>query len=374
MDSARLWSTLRIEFCGDQEGVNVAQGRILRRAGLAVSLGIAALLLSGCSIDNEVLRFGWPSGITPEATRMRELWTWSVVAALVMGVLVWGLVFWAVIFHRKKKDSPEFPRQTAYNVPLELGYTAVPFVIIAVLFYFTVIVQNHVLDKTDNPDVVVDVTAFQWNWKFGYRSIEFGDGSAKYNGIDVEAEEAAKTEGSTVNEHGEEVPGPIHGNSTEDLSYLHYDKIETVGSSQEIPILVLPTGKRIQFELASSDVIHAFWVPEFLFKRDVLPNPKENHSDNIFQISEIEKEGAFVGRCAEMCGTFHAMMNFEVRAVSPEDFAKYIELRKGDAEGKGGLTTAEALQAIGQSPVATSTTPFNTDREYRQATVATAGN
>ena len=99
----------------------MAQGRILRRAGLAVSLGIAALLLSGCSIDNEVLRFGWPSGITPEATRMRELWTWSVVAALVMGVLVWGLIFWAVIFHRKKKDSPEFPRQTAYNVPLELG-------------------------------------------------------------------------------------------------------------------------------------------------------------------------------------------------------------------------------------------------------------
>ncbi len=82
---------------------------------------------------------------------MRELWTWSVIAALVMGVLVWGLTFWAVIFHRKKKDSPEFPRQTAYNVPLELAYTAVPFVIIAVLFYFTVIVQNHVLEKEDNP-------------------------------------------------------------------------------------------------------------------------------------------------------------------------------------------------------------------------------
>ncbi|MCJ0903806.1 cytochrome c oxidase subunit II [Rhodococcus sp. ARC_M6] len=354
--------------------MNVAQGRILRRAGLAVTLGIAALLLSGCSIDNEVLRFGWPSGITPEAKSMRELWTWSVVAALVMGVLVWGLVFWAVIFHRKKKDSPEFPRQTAYNVPLELGYTAVPFVIIAVLFYFTIIVQNKVLERTENPDVVVDVTAFQWNWKFGYRSIELGDGTAKYNGIDAEAEEAAKLDGSTIDEHGKVIPGPIHGDSVQDLSYLHYDKIETVGSSSEIPILVLPTGKRIQFELASSDVIHAFWVPEFLFKRDVMPNPKQNHSDNIFQISEIEKEGAFVGRCAEMCGTFHAMMNFEVRAVSPADFAKYIELRKGDAEGNGGLSTAEALSAIGQSPVATSTTPFNTDREYRQATVATAGN
>ena len=67
---------------------------------------------------------------------------------------------------------------------------------------------------------------------------------------------------------------------------------------------MLPTGKRIEFVLASSDVIHSFWVPEFLFKRDVNPNPKENHSDNVFQISDIEQEGAFVGRCAEMCGTY----------------------------------------------------------------------
>ena len=67
------------------------------------------------------------------------------------------------------------------------------------------------------------------------------DGSAKYNGIDVEAEEAAEGRAAPLsNDHGEEVPGPIHGNSTEDLCYLHYDKIETVGSSQEIPVLVLP--------------------------------------------------------------------------------------------------------------------------------------
>ncbi|MBC2638595.1 MULTISPECIES: cytochrome c oxidase subunit II [unclassified Rhodococcus (in: high G+C Gram-positive bacteria)] len=345
--------------------MNVAQGRILRRAGLAVSLGIAALLLSGCSIDNEVLRFGWPSGVTPQAHRMRELWTWSVIAALVMGVLVWGLTFWAVIFHRKKKDSPEFPRQTAYNVPLELAYTAVPFVIIAVLFYFTVIVQNHVLEKEDNPNVVVDVTAYQWNWKFGYRSIDLGEGGGMYDGVDQEAQAAVASAPASEGEHA--LPGPIHGKTPQDLSYLHYDKIETVGSSNEIPILVLPTGKRIQFELASADVIHAFWVPEFLFKRDVNPNPKENHSDNVFQISEIEKEGAFVGRCAEMCGTFHAMMNFEVRAVSPDKFAQYIELRKPASEGGRDLTTAEALQAIGESPVATSTSPFTTDRGYKQA-------
>lgn len=346
---------------------NRPPSRILRRAGLAVSLGITALLVSGCSIDNVWLRFGWPSGITPQATRMRELWTWSVVAALAMGVLVWGLTFWTVAFHRKKADSPEFPRQTGYNVPLELTYTAIPFVIIAVLFYFTVVVQNYVHEKVDNPDVTVDVTAFQWNWKFGYRNVDFKDGY-RFDGIDTSREALNQEQLEGYEERtkdGHPQPGPVHGKPENDiLSYLHYDKVETIGSSSEIPVLVLPTGKVIEFQLAAADVIHAFWVPEFLFKRDVMPNPKENHSDNVFQITKIEKEGAFVGRCAEMCGTFHSMMNFEVRAVTPEKFTKYLDARQA------GKTNAEALESIGESPVATSTAPFNTRRDTKSAASA----
>nr|NIL79693.1 cytochrome c oxidase subunit 2 [Rhodococcus kroppenstedtii] len=334
--------------------------RRTRRVGLVASLSLAAVMLSGCGIDNAVLRFGWPSGVTPQADRMRELWTWSVIAALIMGVIVWGLTFWTVAFHRKKKDSPDFPRQTAYNVPLELFYTAVPFVIIAVLFYFTVVVQNYVHEKQDNPDVVVDVTAFQWNWKFGYRTVDLKDGRPLYDGTDTEREAAAEAAGTPA----EEGEGQVHGREKSDQSYLNYNEVETVGTSNEIPVLVLPTGKRIEFEIASSDVIHSFWVPEFLFKRDVLPNPKENHSDNVFQISEIDREGAFVGRCAEMCGSYHAMMNFEVRAVSPEAFENYMDARRD------GQTNAQALESIGQAPRATSTSPFNTDRTVKSATVA----
>ncbi|MEE2062350.1 aa3-type cytochrome oxidase subunit II [Rhodococcus artemisiae] len=348
--------------------MNVAQGRILRRFGLAASLGIAALVLTGCSSE-EVLRFGWPEGVTPQAERMRELWTWSVLAALVMGILVWALIFWTIFFHRKKKNSPEFPRQTAYNVPLELLYTAAPFVAVCVLFYFTVVVQNYVLEKEENPNVVVDVTGFQWNWKFGYRTVDMG--GSVYDGADQEAEEATASEPFDPESAGHDAePGPIHGAGVSDLSYLNYDKIETVGTTEEIPVLVLPTGNRIEFNLASSDVIHAFWVPEFLFKRDVNPNPLNNNSDPVFQISEIEREGAFVGRCAEMCGTYHAMMNFEVRAVSPEKFTEYIELRKPVEDGGEGLTNAQALEAIGESPVAITTHPFKTDRTDRSASVA----
>jgi cytochrome c oxidase subunit 2 len=90
--------------------------------------------------------------------------------------------------------------------------------------------------------VVVDVTAYQWNWKFGYRTVDAGDGSAPYNGIDEVAQAAVQPEEHAAAEGDEhESAGPIHGLPTEDLSYLNYNKIETLGSSEEIPVLVLPT-------------------------------------------------------------------------------------------------------------------------------------
>ena len=104
---------------------------------------------------------------------------------------------------------------------------------------------------------------------------------------------------------------------------------------------MLPKGKRIEFQIASADVIHGFWVPEFLFKRDVMPDPKANNSDNVFQITEIQETGAFVGRCTEMCGTYHSMMNFEVRVVEPNVFKAYLQYRIDHPNG----TNADALGA-----------------------------
>lgn len=341
--------------------------RTLKRTGLVVLLGVGALLLSGCGDARTAMRFGWPAGVTPEARDMGDLWTWSVIAALVMGLIVWGLIFWAITFHRHKpgKGDDEFPRQTAYNVPLELTYTAVPFVIIAVLFYFTIIVQNTVESKTDNPAVVADITAFQWNWKFGYSKVVFGDGTV-YDGFERNGSPFELQPPKEAAEEGEEpLPGPAGGRDDDIRNYLKFNQIETVGSSSEIPVLVLPTDRRIEFNLAAADVVHSFWVPEFLFKRDVMPFPKQNHTDPIFQVSEIERTGAFVGRCAEMCGTYHSMMNFEVRAVTPAKFESYIRYRQANPQA----TNAQALQAICEVPQSVTTVPFDT----RRATNGTVG-
>jgi cytochrome c oxidase subunit 2 len=318
-------------------------------------LGGAAVLLSGCSWS-EAIGLGWPEGITPEAHSNRDLWVGSLIAAFVVGVIVWGLIFWSSAFHRHKKGDTELPRQFGYNMPLELVLTVTPFLIISVLFYFTVVVQEKMLHLASDPEVVVDITSFQWNWKFGYQKVDFKDGTLHYDGADParKATMVSKPEGKDA--HGEELVGPVRGLNREDRTYLNFDKVETVGTSTEIPVLVLPAGKRIEFQMASADVIHAFWVPEFLFKRDVMPNPEANHSVNKFQVSEINQTGAFVGRCAEMCGTYHSMMNFEVRVVQPNDFKAYLQQRIA------GKTNAQALLAIAQSPVAVTTHPFDTRR------------
>ena len=124
------------------------------------------------------------------------------------------------------------------------------------LFYFTVVVQEKMLHKDPNPDVVVDVTAFQWNWKFGYQKIDFADGTLNYDGVDPQRKAAMVSKPRGRDEHGEEIVGPITGLNPEDRTYLNFDKVETARHQHRDPDPGAATGKRIEFQIASADVIH----------------------------------------------------------------------------------------------------------------------
>ena len=339
-----------------------------RKAGVAGALLLGSLTLTGCDVAPpeglaNILDMGWPDPVTPEGTQMYNFWVWVWLAAWIVGFIMWGLFIMAIVRWnhkaRMKKGDGEFPKQLQYNVPLELGLTALPIIIVMVLFFFTVQAQTRTTALDKDPKVTVDVTGYQWNWKFGYAEVDVeltADGKT-YDGLDSERQAAAeKTKYDPQDMHN---ANPIHGTSMGDQSYLNFNKIETIGSTEEIPVLVLPTETAIEFRLASGDVNHAFWVPEFLFKRDVYAHPEANQQQRNFQIEKIEKEGAFVGRCAEMCGTYHSMMNFEVRAVSPDKFEKYIEYRREHPEAPN----SEALRSIGEEPYATTTHPFVTQRD-----------
>ena len=268
-------------------------------------------LLSGCSVDSVGSAFGgfgWPEhGISLQAHKMYDLWIASTIAALVVGFFVWGLIFWCIIRYRKRGDA--LPVQTRFNMPLEVLYTVTPVLIVAVLFYYTAIVQTDVDKLSAKPDMTVEVVGFKWNWQFNYR-------------------DAPGAEAKTV--------------------------ASTLGSTDVIPLLVLPTGKKIRFEETSRDVIHSFWVPEMLFKRDVFPGNVRNS----FEVT-LDREGRYVGRCAELCGTYHAFMQFELVVVSPEKFDQFL------AAKEAGGSTQDAMGAIGftgDERFAVTTQPFDTRR------------
>lgn len=296
----------------------MGRGRSGRVARMSAGAVLLMLSLGACSTSQweDAFGFGWPKGITTQSHQVRDLWTWSVVAALVVGVLVWGLIFWASILYRRR--DAELPRQTKYNLPIEALYTVVPFLIVAVLFYYTAVTQSFVTDLKPKADTTVEVTAFKWNWQFQYPERQ-----------DPRSQQA----------------------------------VYTVGTTTEIPIVVVPVDQNVRFVVNSNDVIHSFWVPDTLFKRDVFPAATKNQN-NQFQLRP-EVTGAYKGRCAELCGTYHSRMNFEMRVVSVSDYQRYLSALASFGNDDTDRQ-AKALTAIGQAPEAVTTHPFITDREVRE--------
>jgi cytochrome c oxidase subunit 2 len=272
-----------------------APGRRRRTARLAAVLLPASVLAAGCDVRDayeQAFAVGFPEPVSDQGQRIYDLWLGSAAAAAVVGVFVWLLMLWSGFRYRKKSD--QLPRQVRYNLPIEVLYTVVPFVIIAVLFYYTTIAQNFVneLKPEDDPDTVnIGVVGFQWNWTFNY--------------VD--------------------------------------DQVSVTGLPTTPAVMYLPTGRTIRFTETSPDVIHSFWVPRFLFKRDAIPG-----RENTFEVT-LNKEGEYIGRCAEYCGEKHAAMQFYVRVVSPQEYDDYIAGLKanpanqmGSGIGTGALTGAEA--------------------------------
>ncbi len=350
------------------------RSRWARGSRLALLTGSLAVLLTGCSAKDweRNLRFGWPTGVTKQAESMRVLWTWSGVAALTVGAGVWGLIFWSCIRYRRRGD--ELPRQTKYNLLLEIVYSIIPFVIIAGLFYRTVVVEDRVNTLSKTPDVLVKVDAFKWNWQFEYLGVKEGADATTLTAQTYPGRENLADAGKFQAQ-----PGCVEASSNASYScgvpeLLKVDEsknplyLNTVGSDNEIPVLVIPIGEKVRFVEHSEDVIHSFWVPEFLFKRDVIPFGTSSTSrDNQFEITPTST-GSFVGRCAELCGTYHSQMNFEVRVVDPSVFQSYLAALKQigpDDPARQAKALTEANVPGG--PYATTTHPFKTDRTDNSA-------
>jgi cytochrome c oxidase subunit II len=257
-------------------------------------LGLA-IVTTGCQ-SNAFTREGLPVPVTKQGEVILSMWQGSWIAAWSVGIVVWGGILWAIIFHRKRGDH--LPRQVRYNLPIEILYTVLPFIMVGVLFFFTARDENFIGTNPSQPDVKIHVIGSQWTWQFVYPQF-------------------STRAGQPVTEAGEMWrPGlPV----------------------TQLPQLVIPTGETVQFNLTSVDVVHAFWIVPFEFKRDVIPGYA-----NRFTVTPTRTgcpargPCVFTGRCSELCGVFHSRMLFRVRIVTPAQFRRWIHARQAQQIASGG--------------------------------------
>ena len=133
------------------------------------ALVAAVLVLSGCSPvdDHDVKRLALPVAGSDRTDPMWDLWLGAWIAVLVVFVLVFGGMVYAMVRYRRRSDD-EVPPQVRYNLPIEALYTIAPIIVVAVFFFHTVVSQNDMLEKVENPDHTITVVGSKWQWGFNY--------------------------------------------------------------------------------------------------------------------------------------------------------------------------------------------------------------
>lgn len=266
-----------------------------RWKGLATGLVIGApLVLGGC---NFYPSYGASRGATTQGQDTFKLYSGMMTTGIIIGGFVSLLILFTVVRYRRNSDA--MPKQVHENIPLEIVYTGIPVLVVAVLFLFTVLTENNVdatvannarITTTGTPVLQVKITAFQWGWRFDYPN----------NNVSVS--------GDVTNG-----PGGLG------------------------PQMVLPVNETVQILLVSNDVIHGFYVRDFNFSRYALPGV-----DNRFDLNII-KPGLYPGQCTQICGLYHSEMLFSVKGVTPSQFQTWTagQVAAGHTLGRNPLPSTD---------------------------------
>ena len=254
--------------------------------GAVLILGVIAMLVLGFDpvrvSQGVASSFFPPRAVTDRGEHIRQLYDLVFGIAVVIFFVVEGLIIWTVVRYRRKPGDDELPPQTHGNAIAEVVWTVVPTLIVAILFVASWLTLNTVDATSAQPQMKVRATAAQFLWSFEYLP----------NDYDPVTNKDAKPLLSIT-----EPEGPDGG-------------------------LTLPVGRSIHLYLQSPDVIHAFYVPQFLFKRDVVPGRTNSFE---FTLKDEDVGGTFHGQCAELCGEGHNKMHFDVHALTGADFDTWLQ-------------------------------------------------
>lgn len=228
-----------------------------------------------------------PNAATTQAEDTRGLYDVVFALAVAIFIAVEGLIVWSILRYRRKPGDDELPPQTHGNNVVEVIWTLIPTVIVLFLFGISFQTLNTVDAVSSNPDIRIHAIASQFVWKF-----EYLDGSGN-----VVATQTVPEYGTSSDCQTPSLTNPACGG------------------------MALPVGEKVQVTLDSPDVIHAWYVPRFLFKRDVVPG---QHNTFEFTIDPADAGQTFGGQCAELCGIGHHTMLFTVIGLSPTDYNTWL--------------------------------------------------
>lgn len=238
--------------------------RWIRRVSLPAL--VLAPLLAGCNFDTLQSTMD-PAG--PIAQAQDDLFRWSMLLTYLVLAGTFGALIYSLVKYRQRRANDALPPQSHGKASVELVLMIVPIIIVILVAVpavrSTLITQKRAVISPS--DVVVNVTGYQWWWRFEYPDLGF----------------------TTANE-------------------LH-----------------IPVGKRVVLNLDSADVLHSFWVPRLAGKVDLIPNQR---NELWFSADEV---GEYHGQCAELCLGAHAYMRFRVIVDTQDDYdawvAKFTDLQ-----------------------------------------------
>lgn len=264
----------------------------MRRHSRRFVLLLTVALLALASISAASAQVGTPKPITDEAKKIEDLWIFTLVIAAVVFVAVEGVLVYVLFRFRKRND--ELPAQTHGSTVLEFVWTGIPVLIVIALFTYSFIVLRDVENEAAAEDMTIEVNGFQFQWEFTYQ----------LNDLGVNTDPASE------------------------------GVINIIGTAADEPTLVIPIDEPIEFRLLSNDVIHSFYIRDFLYKLDVVPG-----RDNRFVITARET-GEYFGQCAELCGLNHALMRFKLKVVTRDEFDLWVAEQTG-GEGASAVRRAD---------------------------------
>ena len=239
--------------------------RFMRVAGLVVVGALAAVVLAGCgAVDTPQTTLFPRSDNNQVITDLYAPLTWL---AIVIFILVQGLLIYSVFRFRVREDDDSIPPQVHGNTRLEIAWTLAPSIVVVIMLILTY--QAMAIIEADPPEdaLRVRVVGHQWWWE------------------------------------------------------IHYPDHDVITANE----IHIPIDRAVYFELESNDVIHSFWVPRLMGKRDLMPG-----STNTIWFTPTE-EGLYAAQCAEYCGTAHAQMRFHVVVESEAAFNKWLDKQREPA-------------------------------------------